>query len=207
MTTDKEELVFSKTFYKLSDRNGVKNRLLKIKDFEIREENKKEIIISWHNEKNTILGTIFLTDKELCFETNSKERLKKWKAKIKKIPVKFIRTEHIDYQSILEERLRNPIPEDADIKEEKNNNIPEEVLKEFALDWWNKYYDEWINQKIPALGNKTPLDAVKTKDGKQKVLDLIDDYENKTLHAIKTSDGGNMQKYFDADELRKRLKL
>lgn len=206
VTTDKEELVFSKTFYKLSDRDEVKNKLLKIEDFEIREENKKETVISWHNEKNTILGTIFLSDKELCFETNSKERLTKWKAKIKKIPIKLIRTEYIDYQSILEEKLKNPTLEVADTEKE-NNNIPEESLKEFALDWWDKYYNDWINQKIPALNNKTPLEAVKTKDGSQKVKDLIDDYENKALHAIKTSGGGNMQKYFDADELRKRLNL
>jgi len=141
VTTDKEELVFSKTFYKLSDRDEVKDRLLKIEDFEIREENKKETVISWHNEKNTILGTIFITDKELCFETNSKERLKKWKDKVKKVPIKFIRTEYIDYQSIIEERLKNPISEDENTEEEKINDIPEEALKEFALDWWNKYYN------------------------------------------------------------------
>jgi len=207
MTRDGEELVFSKTFYELSNKNEVKNKLLEIKGFEISEEDEKEDIITWLNKKNTILGTIYLSDKKLQFETNSKERLDKWKLKIKNIPIEFINTEYIDYQSILEERLKNPTPEDEDIKEKKTNDIPEEALKEFALDWWGKYYDEWINQKIPALDNKSPIEAVKIKTSKQKVIDLIDDYENKMLRDIKRSGGGNMQKYFEPNELRKRLGL
>ncbi|MBC8389946.1 MAG: hypothetical protein ISS14_04870 [Actinobacteria bacterium] len=60
---------------------------------------------------------------------------------------------------------------------------------------------------MPALGNKTPRNAVKTKTGRQKVIDLIDDYENNSLRAIKSGANNNLQKFFDADELRKRLDL
>ena len=207
MTTDNEELIFSKTFYKLSDMQEVENRLLKIEDFTISEENEKEVIISWNNNKNTILGTIFLTNKELRFETNSKERLKKWKIKVKDIPIEFVKTEYIDYQSLIKERSEAPISDNKDLKEERINDIPEEVLKDFALDYWNKYYDDWVNKSIPFLDNKTPLEAVKTEEGRQKVIDLIDDYENKNLHMMKKSGGGNVQKFFNADELRKRLGL
>ncbi|MHB8280884.1 MAG: SEC-C metal-binding domain-containing protein [Candidatus Humimicrobiaceae bacterium] len=207
MTTDNEELIFSKTFYKLSDMPEVKNGLLKIEDFTVSEENEKEVIISWNNKKNTILGTIFLSDKELRLETNSKERLKKWKSKVKYIPIKFVKTEYIDYQSLIKERSGVPISDNKDLKEEKINDIPEEVLRDFALDYWNKYYDEWVNKSVPFLDNKTPLEAIKTEEGRQKVIDLIDDYENKNLHMLQKSGGGNIQKFFDADELRKRLNL
>ena len=207
MTTDNEELIFSKTFYRLSDMPEVKNRLLTIEDFTVSEENEKEVIISWNNKKNTILGTIFLNDKELRLETNSKERLKKWKSKVKDIPIKFVKTEYIDYQSLIKERSEAPISDNKDLKEEKINDIPEEALRDFALDYWNKYYDEWVNNNVPFLDNKTPLEAIKTEEGRQKVIDLIDDYENKNLHMMQKSGGGNIQKFFDADELRKRLNL
>ncbi|MCG2791008.1 MAG: SEC-C domain-containing protein [Actinomycetia bacterium] len=208
MTTDNEELIFSKTFYKLSDMPEVKNRLLKIEDFRISEENEKEVIISWNNKKDTILGTIFLTNKELRFETNSKERLEKWKSKVKVIPIKFVKTEYIDYQSLIKEISETPLSDNKDLKEEKIYDIPEEELRDFALDYWNKYYDGWINGRIPFLDNKTPLEAIKTEEGKQKVIDLIDDYENKNLHMMKNYGGGNnVQKFFNVDELRKRLNL
>ena len=73
---------------------------------------------------------------------------------------------------------------------------------------WENYYNDWVKTKIPAIGNITPMEAVKTKEGRKKVQALIDDYENKHLHDIKRKDdGNNIQKYFNPDELRKRLKL
>jgi len=52
------------------------------------------------------------------------------------------------------------------------------------------------------------LEAIRTKEGRKRVEALIDDYENKYLHDVKRQDNGNnIQKYFNPDELRKRLKL
>lgn len=97
-----------------------------------------------------------------------------------------------------------------DIKSDKKDkiNIPEEDLKEFALEWWENYYNEWVNTKIPALGNITPLEAVKTKECGKNVEALIEDYENSYLHDVKREGNRvNIQKYFNVDELRKRLGL
>ena len=207
MTTDNEELLFSKTFYKLSDMQEVKNRLLMTAGFAVSEENEKEIIISWHNRKDTILGTVFLSSYELRFETNSKKRLEKWKSVVKEIPIGFIKTDYTDFQSMMEERSRNPISDDKNLKEEKKDDISEKAIRDFALDYWDRYYDEWVNDRIPFLGNKTPLEAIKTEEGRQKVIDLIDDYENKNLHMIQKSGGGNIQRFFNAGALRKRLNL
>lgn len=77
-----------------------------------------------------------------------------------------------------------------------------------ALDWWEKYYNDWIKSKLPVLGNITPVQAIKTKSGREKVKALIDEFENSNLHISKNnSNDNNFQKYFDADELRKRLSL
>jgi len=185
----------------------VKNRLLEIEGVVISHENKKEVILSWNNKKNTILGTIFLSNKELRFESTSKERFEKWKNKIKDVPIEFLKVDFKDFQTMLKERKEMPISDNKELKEDKIGDIPEEAIRNFALDYWKKYYDDWPHIVIPLLDNKTPSDAIKTKEGRQKVIDLIDDYENSYLHMAKNSGGGNIQKYFNADELRKRLGL
>ncbi|MCD4670896.1 MAG: hypothetical protein K8S14_10680 [Actinomycetia bacterium] len=43
--------------------------------------------------------------------------------------------------------------------------------------------------------HKTPLEAIKTDAGKQKVIDLIDDYENKNTHLEQGPGGGNIQRF------------
>ncbi len=40
------------------------------------------------------------------------------------------------------------------------------------------YYENWIITKIPSLGNKTPLQYIKTKKGKQVVRELLKVMEN-----------------------------
>ena len=53
------------------------------------------------------------------------------------------------------------------------------------------YYKDWCYQKIPALNNKTPKEAVKTKEGKEALKKLLVDFENIEEH--KKRDG---EKYF-----------
>ncbi len=35
------------------------------------------------------------------------------------------------------------------------------------------HYEDWVAQKIPALGGRTPLEAVKDADGREKVEALV----------------------------------
>jgi len=205
MTTDNEEIVFSKSFYKVSDMQEIKKRLLEVEGFTDAGETGQETAISWCNEKDTVLGTAYLGSHELRFETNSNERLKKWKRIIKNMPVKFIKTESTDLQSVMEDRSYDSEFEDKDPGIGGMEDIPEEAIKDYALDYWKRYYDDWPDTGIPFLDNKTPREAMKTDEGKQKVIDIIDDYENKNAHWKQEPGGINIQKYFDADELRKRL--
>ena len=51
--------------------------------------------------------------------------------------------------------------------------MPEEVLAA-ARDHMNKYYIDWLDRPIPALGNKTPRQIAKSKKGAQKIKMLIE---------------------------------
>ncbi|OQA15800.1 MAG: hypothetical protein BWY64_02759 [bacterium ADurb.Bin363] len=208
---DKEEIIFSRTFYKVKDREKVKQELINIKDFKLVEETKKKTVFDWTNEKNTLLATIYLHDRDLVLETNSLERLERWKKIIKAVPIEFEKTDYTYPEEMQKKFLKSAGKNRAGAspgKKEKSD-IPEEALKEFALKWWEDYYNDWVNTKIPLLGNITPLEAMKTAQGRKNVEALLEDYENSYLHDIKRGTGGagNMQKYFDPDELRRRLKL
>ncbi len=41
-----------------------------------------------------------------------------------------------------------------------------------------KHYEKWFTDKLPALNGQTPLEAVKTEEGKLKVIDLLKWLEN-----------------------------
>ncbi len=45
-----------------------------------------------------------------------------------------------------------------------------------------RHYDDWTEKPIPALGNKSPRQAVKTKAGRQAVIELLKTYEVHEAH-------------------------
>ena len=82
-------------------------------------------------------------------------------------------------QTLLDEvRRRNKDHQDTEEMEDKG--ITEEALPEefraAAQKHIYKYYMDWLDQSIPALGNKTPRQVAKTKKGAQKVRQLIETF-------------------------------
>lgn len=208
---DKEEIIFSKTVYRVKDRQKVKQQLITIKDIKLVEETKKKTVFNWTNEKDTILASIYLHDRDLILETNSLERLERWKKITKAVPVEFEKTDYIYPEEMQKKFLKSAGKKQTRAGQDKKEkiNIPEKDLKEFALKWWEDYYNDWVNTKIPVLGNITPLEAIKTAQGRKNVEALLEDYENSYLHDVKRGGGGSgdIQKYFNPDELRRRLNL
>jgi len=50
-----------------------------------------------------------------------------------------LETEYIDYQNIFEKEAEKPSSKNRGTRETVPLEIPEEAMKEFALDWWNNY--------------------------------------------------------------------
>ncbi|MDD3777595.1 MAG: SEC-C domain-containing protein [Actinomycetota bacterium] len=205
---DKEEIVFSETIYKFENKKLVKEKVAGLQGVVLSEDLKSRTVFSWLNEKDTVMGTIVIKRKKLYFTTNSLERLERWKGLVKKIPIQFVKTDFTSVDEMREKYSEGAKSgEQGEIKDE-NLAIPEEDLKRIALEWWENYYNQWVDMKIPALGNITPRQAVKNKSGREKVEELIDEFENSYLRADKDSRAvNNFQKYFDPNELRKRLSL
>ena len=65
-------------------------------------------------------------------------------------------------------------------------------------DFYDKHYREWLDSPIPALDGKTPRKAIRSKEGKRKVEDLLREMEY--LH------NENDQAY-DISWVRRELKL
>ncbi|VBB42915.1 conserved hypothetical protein [uncultured Desulfatiglans sp.] len=126
--------------------------------------------------ENTVLGKVQIDRKRITVSVNSAGRAKQIRAEIEKRMGKAV-------------RLRLDAVEDIDSALEKNQaafhpppsaqanlqNIPEiqEFLKEMTL----KHWESWVDEKIPALGGRTPRQMVKTRDGREAVEALLAEAE------------------------------
>ncbi len=131
-------------------------------------------IKSW---PNTILGQIFIRGNELVGEVNSLERALRLKNKLSIGLGKMVVFDRIDSKDI----AAMPQPSQEDLRkfeEEQRRMHSDPEVKKFLLQRQHEYYlKDWISSRIPALNNKTPLQAVKTKEGRLQLEVLINRME------------------------------
>ena len=79
-------------------------------------------------------------------------------------------------------------------------NSRPEVQAQIA-EYMRQHYRDWPSQKLPALNGKTPLQAIKTKDGKEMVEALLMEFERRGKNTTTPLDSAIIA------ELRERLGL
>jgi hypothetical protein len=126
----------------------------------------------------TILGNIEIKDGKLTLSSNSKKRLEKGKKLIIKNIANAVVHKADSFQDPMEAvKSFKDIPH-----HEPENNIPMEVQQQIYSQFMRKHCTKWLNEKIPALEGKTPVQAVKTEDGRKKVVELLKSFENIEEH-------------------------
>ncbi|HCH00082.1 MAG TPA: hypothetical protein DE036_10050 [Actinobacteria bacterium] len=60
-------------------------------------------------------------------------------------------------------------------------DISPEMRQQIYEQFMQGYYENWLNERIPMLDGKTPLEAVKTVDGKRGVIETLKSIENAEL--------------------------
>lgn len=63
-----------------------------------------------------------------------------------------------------------------------------------------KYWDAWVDTKVPALGNRTPRQAAKTARGRERLAALLADF-------ARTAERSPSVVGADVEALRRRLGL
>ncbi len=142
----------------------------------------------------TVLGTVNLYPDKLTLECMSRERLERGKKRL---------------LDLLREATCHRVDEFEDIhvamergkgKSEAVRPLKDEASRAMLASMMQKYMSAWLDKELPALGGKTPREAAATKTGREKVLGLIKDMENKEARKKKAGDP-----FIDLGPLRREL--
>lgn len=194
--TDGELIQFSKSYFNLTiTPEETLNKLLPLtlannsKDFledAERDKNGKveRIEFPWlkkgnkqHKDwDNTVMGQIILENGKLTLETNSNNRMEQGKTLIKKYLGELIRFERsvIENTEQMLKSTSKEAPEESAIYSEPLM-LPE--VQGQVGNMAKRHWENWFDEPIPALGNKTPREASKTSSGLEMLEALLLQYE------------------------------
>ena len=199
--TDGDPLVFNKLIYTLDC--SPREALDILKQLNLTEDDESlltgaefapsgelcKIAFAWEkpgNEKhkdwnNTILGHLTIAGDTLTAEVNSENRAQQFKALMEELlpgKARYKTTVIESPQAMLaraEEEGDTAQSRQRQKEQDELNSLPE-VQAQIA-EYLRQHYRDWPEEKLPALNGKTPLQAVKTKDGKEMVEALLIEFE------------------------------
>jgi hypothetical protein len=126
---------------------------------------------------NTTLGTLIIDGARLEVQVNSKRRA----TKIQREIAKRLRGEAVlesqtaePIEKLLAERNQSPRDRIADLESERLEQRPE--VQAFLQQQRDQHWDDWLNERVPALGNLTPRQAAETCEGRERLEALLADF-------------------------------
>jgi len=125
---------------------------------------------------NTVLGRIVIADRRLSAEVNSVQRAKVLRSEI---DARLGDSAHFKVDEI--QAVESMMGEAGGVEKkrsvEQNELMQHPEVREQLSEIISGQWEGWIDQKIPALGGKTPRKAVKSVDGREAVEALLQDAE------------------------------
>jgi len=144
---------------------------------------------------NTTLGTLRIEGTRLKAEVNSAKRATALRKLIERRLGKTARVRPSvvqSMQSLLERQAAQPARREQHEREQADLAAEPEVQAAMRNAMRN-HYRSWVDQKLPALGNRTPRKAVRDPDGREAVEALVAQLER---------DGARMNPPLDREILR-----
>ncbi len=207
INTDGDRMMFTKIFFKIIKSEGLAQKLTSMRNFDYDAKNEIWIWFRQGRKKResfsrNILGTMSVKGGYLECEVNSFRRAEKLVSLLEKRLggyVKFERTEAKDIDA-----MPAPTKEEMEKFEQEQKDLysKPEVRELLRRNQEEYYYKDWLTSRIPALGNKTPLQAVKTEDGRRQVEELISYIER-----MQNRRQNDMAVKVDFSKIRKKLGL
>jgi hypothetical protein len=151
--------------------------------------------------ENTVMGTIEIRGTRLAVEVNSEERERKLRGLVAEALGERARYRATKVQSMKTLLGRSSPEESARAREESARLAELPEVKAKIAEMMEKHFAGWVNMKIPALGGRTPLEALGDPDGREAVEALVREAERNGARMQPPLDPGIIRR------LRERLGL
>ena len=199
--TDGEELLLCKAVYKMTDTAAVIAAMRRCAEFEDdgNTENGAQSFV-WLNDKKTMLGSVRIAGDELILESNSKERAARGKRILIGQAGKLLR--HLRDEFTTQEELRRKAKAGPPSARPDKDELPREVRDQAIRQVLEKHYRGWPDTNLPGLDGKTPRAAVRTANGRERVMGILKDMENGEARKHKAGEPS-----YDISRLRAELGL
>ncbi len=129
--------------------------------------------------ETTVLGHLRIEERKLTVEVNSAVRARAFRALIAKLPLnaRYRRTRRQPLKTV-----PPPAPAGAGVKLTPRDADADELMQRPEVrahleEFQRRHYETWPEIPLPALNNRTPLDAIRDPDGREMVEALITQFE------------------------------
>lgn len=197
-TSDGEDLVFIEARFSARNPEALVSALKTQRNF-THELVGRVHAFAWLNRKDMITGTLKVEPPSeiLRLETNSRDRFRKWEKKLKTLG-------EVTFLEKREESLESAMARSSEQGgRPAAKSLSEDELKALAPELEEQFLSRWLKEKIPALGNRTPVQAAKDPKGRTQLMELLDIMENQSFRNLPKG----MMASFDVDKARQRLGL
>jgi hypothetical protein len=157
---------------------------------------------SW---ENTVLGHLKVREKTLLVEVNSVNRAKRIRKEIEQrlgSEAIHVGTETESPDQLLKRAKEMKSSRGTKEKMDEDNPMRDPEVRRQIEAQLQKQIEGWVHTKVPALGGRTPMQAVADPDGREMVEALLEGWER---HEENSADVGIVRP--DISALRRLLKL
>jgi hypothetical protein len=172
MTSDGDPFVFAKVIFDLQDRDALTAALTDHPDVVDHCDGS----YAWLEDAGAFqrsVGTIVVEDRRVVFETTSQRRAQRGKEFLQRLLGDAVSFRVIAYEDVGRALKRAPKP-----PKDKMPEIPPEVQAELLGRFYEEHYRKWLDEPVPALGDRTPRHAAKLKTVRLKLITLLKDFES-----------------------------
>ena len=185
VTPEGDALVFVTAQYQHADMAAIRHILSQAADFDLNDDLEPEpdgaLQFGWYETDpgarptspplgRRVLAHLTLTPTTLEVETMSEERLENCVRRLEELVgdrIHLVQTRRKSVEQMLQEEPPASAPEPLILPPDTLAEMEEQMLR------------QWLDESIPALGGLTPREAVKTPEGRQRVLELLDYIERR----------------------------
>jgi tetratricopeptide (TPR) repeat protein len=199
-----DDLEFSAAVYQVQDEAPLISALETVAPFEVEEGEAPGVRSFAWLEQGTdgprrSYGRIEVRDGRLRLECNSRKRLEIGRQLVEQYGGAWLRHLGDSFQSLdaMKRKVREEKPRR---KAEREPSLPPEVERELLSKIKREHYERWADERLPALGGRTPREAAGSEKGRRALEDLLRTMENAEERARREGDVA-----FDFSVVRKSL--